>query len=211
MNRKNLIPALFYGAVLLATSAIGEAAATFTLGPDSSLWLTGDSTLHPYTCKTVELVFTKEIDTAPSTGVVDLWDAVLKKSALKHLRLTIPVKSLKSKESALDKNMYKALKAKDYPEIVYDLSSYEVKPSTTSSGTLQVIATGSLTVADTTQPMALVIDVTSKDTELRLQGHYTLQMTQYGITPPTLMFGAIKVRDPVDIHFDLRWQAVKNE
>jgi hypothetical protein len=29
-------------------------------------------------------------------------------------------------------------------------------------------------------------------------------MTDYGIKPPTLMMGTIKVRNPVSVHFDLQ-------
>jgi hypothetical protein len=36
-----------------------------------------------------------------------------------------------------------------------------------------------------------------------LKGSKTLQMTEWGIKPPSLMFGTMKVRDPVTIRFEL--------
>ena len=38
---------------------------------------------------------------------------------------------------------------------------------------------------------------------LRVTGSYDLNMTEYGLKPPTLMFGRIKVGETVTVKFDL--------
>ncbi len=184
---------------------------TLQLGTGSSLWLTGDSTLHPYTSKTQELFQSSRLDLARVPSGVSLWDAVLKSTALKELELKIPVKTLKSKESGLDKNMYRALKAETYPEINFRLSSYAVQASTINERASQVKAAGMLTIAGKEQPVLLTIEATPEEAGLRIQGHTALLMSEYGIKPPSLMLGAIKVKDPVEIHFDLHWQVMDNK
>jgi hypothetical protein len=38
---------------------------------------------------------------------------------------------------------------------------------------------------------------------LHVTGAYELKMSDYDLTPPSLMFGRIKVRDAVNVKFDL--------
>jgi polyisoprenoid-binding protein YceI len=123
--------------------------------------------------------------------------------ALKQLVLTVPVESLKSKEAALDKNMYKAMKTQTFPEIVFQLVKYDVVPSTTSAGVSRITASGTLRITGVAQPVVLNMDAEPVNGVLRVRGQYTLLMTDYGIKPPTMMLGTIKVRNPVVIHFDL--------
>jgi polyisoprenoid-binding protein YceI len=138
-----------------------------------------------------------------STGGVDFWDAILQKGALKQWELTIPVQNLKSGESGLDKNMYKSLKVKESPEITFKLMRYEVHRSTTIPSVTQISASGTLQVAGHERTIELQGLITPEPKGLHLEGEYPLLMTDFGIKPPTLMMGAIKVKDRVVIHFDL--------
>lgn len=181
-------------------------AARLTLTSDSHLMLAGDSTLHPFESHTHQLQLT---GSTSSRAVGEaLWNDVLQSGGLPTLQLTIPVKSLKSKESGLDKNMYKAMNAEAYPEIIFGLSNYTVQPSTRAPAAREIHADGSLTIAGKQRPVSLTIDADPSSTVLRLKGRYTLQMSDYGIKPPKMMMGAIKVRDPVTISFELQMQAI---
>src|SRR5262249_44570423 len=79
---------------------------TLCLQPGSALWLVGDSTLHSFTSRTTQLLVTAQLDprsiaSAASEG--QALAAVLQRGALKQLDITVPVKTLKSGESGLDK------------------------------------------------------------------------------------------------------------
>ena len=39
--------------------------------------------------------------------------------------------------------------------------------------------------------------------QVRLQGEHPLLMTDYGLTPPSAMFGALRTADKVTVKFDL--------
>lgn len=189
------------------TPALSASSQNLTLTPDSALWLVGDSTLHPFTSRTSQLQMTAELD--PQTVPGDALHAILQKQALKRFDLSIPVNALKSKESGLDKNMYKALKAEACPSIDFRLTHYEMITSTlptSQSGAAEqpVRASGTLRVACQEKTVTLEANLTPEPAALRIQGQYPLMMTDYGVKPPTIMMGAIKVRDKVVIHYDLR-------
>jgi polyisoprenoid-binding protein YceI len=183
-------------------------ATTLKLQPESTLTLTGDSTLHPFSSRSTALTLTDELDAkrvaSAKAAFNDVFGAVLHKGALQKFDLSVPVKSLKSKESGLDKNMYKALKADENPDIVFHLSGYEVTPSTVSHEAGHIKADGTLTIAGQTKPVVLEAEGIPDQDVLQVKGRYTLLMSDYGIKPPTMMMGTIKVRNPVVIEYDLR-------
>src|SRR5688572_17548721 len=55
------------------------------LAPESALWLVGDSTLHPFTCRTSEFQLTAEVDRTAGR----LNAEALLEGALKQMQLTI--------------------------------------------------------------------------------------------------------------------------
>lgn len=170
-----------------------------TLLPDSTLTLAGDSTLHPFMSTATVVLLRAD---AEPVAQVELVSAILSKKALKSWELIIPVKGLKSKESGLDKNMYRALKAEEYPEIIFKMTQYDVLSSTTPERVL-INGSGLLSIAGTEQTIQLNLDGKQLVDGLLIQGRYTLLMTDYGIKPPSLMMGAIKVRNPITIQFSL--------
>ena len=191
--------------VLLAALCLGRGAnavppQTLSLQPESAIWLVGDSTLHAFTCLSKQFQVTAEAD-APGT------EAILQRNALKRLDVVVPVKTLQSKESALDKNMYKAMKAEQYPEILFRLATYEISASTTGASASHVKANGTLTIAGHEQPVVLEGEILPGMAGFRVQGQYKLRMSDYGIKPPTMMMGTIRVKDDVVVHFDLQLQA----
>lgn len=161
-----------------------------------SLRVFGDSTLHKWT--TTATVVTANLslkDDAPAA----LIDAV-KASAVKGLEVRVLVAGLKSGESGLDKNLRKTMMDAKFPEVVYALDSYETSPA--ASG-LDAKTAGRLTIAGKTLPAPMTVHFRPSADGVFVSGEYALNMSDFGIKPPTLMLGAIKVRDPVTIRFDL--------
>jgi polyisoprenoid-binding protein YceI len=183
-------------AALLALAVPGFA--QLAVAPTGTLSVLGDSTLHKWTTttSTVAMTFTLA-DGAPAS----LADAI-KASKVKGLEVRIPVVSLKSGESGLDKNMRAAMTADKFPEVAFKLGTYELgKPG--DGGTIVAKTTGDLTIAGQTKTVTMDVEFTLGAGTAEAKGSYTLNMSDYGIKPPTLMLGTIKVRDPVTIRFDL--------
>ncbi|GAA4829101.1 YceI family protein [Algivirga pacifica] len=100
------------------------------------------------------------------------------------IEVSIPVKGIKSGKGLMDKNTYDALKADQYSDITF------VYTSRTEHG-----IQGTLTIAGISKP----IIIKAKQEGNVFQGSYTFKMSDYGITPPTVMMGTIKTGDEIKI------------
>jgi polyisoprenoid-binding protein YceI len=183
-----------------ASSASLQAAPRLTAMPESRLWLSGTSTLHPYESTSTQTQIFAELK-APASLV-----EIAQHAPFQRFEVLVPVQGLKSHEAKLDKNMYKALKSEQAPEIRFQLTHYDAQGA---GDAWPFKAQGSLSIAGVQRPVELQGTAQIHSTELVMQGAYELRMSDYGVKPRTLMFGAIKVGDPVVIHFHLVFTIVE--
>lgn len=162
--------------------------------PGSRLWLEGDSTLHPY--RSDASTFTFSLSLPPGLSLSE----VLAQGATAALKLVVPVKGLRSEHSGLDGNLRKALKADKNPDIIFTLDSYKVAKGTASD---VVTAAGRLSVAGVERPAEVAGTLTLKDGRTLLTGEKALLMTDFGVKPPVMMFGAVKTADKVTVRFEM--------
>jgi len=156
----------------------------------AALVLNGDSTLHKWNAKASILSISGE---AASEG--SLLDAV-KANGLKSLKVSVNVEGLKSNEGkSMDKNMYKALESGQFAEVTFTLASYALTGS-------DVVAKGSLNIHGVAKDVDLKGVLSEKDGAVSIKGSYTLKMSDYGIKPPVMMLGTIKVKDDVTVDYD---------
>lgn len=180
-----LAAALGATALFTATPAgVAGPATGISFSADSKLWVEGDSTLHRY----------------HSTAQSWQLNASMTPSGFSKLEAVVPVKELKSGDGGLDKNLWATLKADQYPSIRFTLTRGTMK---TSGSTVTVDAEGRLSIAGVDKPTTVHAEGTLNGTTLRLTGVKALTMSEFGITPPTLMLGAIKCSDKIEVHYDL--------
>jgi polyisoprenoid-binding protein YceI len=121
-------------------------------------------------------------------------------TAVTGLGFAINVESLKSEHKAMDKNTYKAMNTDKYPTITFTAATATVKPAGGANYT--VTAHGKLTISGTTKDVDVTATCTvNADKSVTCNGSYKLNMTQYNVTPPSIMFGMIKVGDPITVRF----------
>lgn len=178
-------------------------AAAIHLGPGSVLWLEGTSTVHEYesrtTTPTVKLL--RDAATADPTDVAAL-DQWLRSGGLRGLELGVPLTTMHSpRGTTLDKNMLKALKAEQNPEITFQLTQARVGDA--SGDSIAVSADGVLRVAGRERPITVAGRLVRSEAGVWLNGSHGLHMTEYDVKPPTMMLGTLKVRDSVSVHFRL--------
>jgi polyisoprenoid-binding protein YceI len=102
----------------------------------------------------------------------------------------------------MNDNMYKALKAADYPEIKYVLSTYSLTPGLTTADSFTAQTTGALTVAGKTVNVEIPITGTRLDGgAARGEGKVQLLMTDFGIKPPTALLGTLRTKNEIEINF----------
>ena len=171
--------------------------AKMTVRPESKLTLAGSSNVHDWACSSSTLNATIALDpsydTKPLSSIAKPITTVL---------VTIPVKSLKCGHGKMDDNMYKALKAEQYPEIKYVLTSYEIDGAKTSAEAFAALTKGELTVAGQTKTVEIPITALRKEGGvMKGDAAVDLRMTDFGIKPPTALLGTLKTKDPIRISF----------
>jgi len=171
-------------ALLGALAATGVAQTTrVPVGADSKLWIEGTSNLHGWSCKADKFDAALELDAA---AVAELATATPK--ALKRVEVKVPVKALKCGHGGMDDNLYKALKANETPDITYILATFDAAPGEAGEFTLKT--NGTLAIAGKENKLTMdVVATRLPDGTVKATGMVPIKMTDYGIKPPTAMFG----------------------
>lgn len=165
------------------------------LQSESRLWVEGNSTIRSFTCKAAQVDAVVEASSANAVPRI-----LTGEKAVKSVDIIVPSEKLDCGGGTMNDHMREALKVNEFPNIAFHVASYDVAKGTDGvSGTL----TGTLTLGGVKK--SIVIPATAADAggALHVLGSYELNMTEYEIKPPSLMFGRIKVRDIVTVKFDL--------
>ena len=156
--------------------------------------LDGTSNIHEFSASTnaVRLVAA----TLGNAAASDPLDEALKPGGLTAFEVAIPAVGLASSKEDLDKNMHKALKVQEHPDIRFRLRTLEKTGDAYR-------ALGWLTIAGVEKEVALNLQVERKGAALAVTGSTDLLMTDYGITPPKAMLGMLKTNPKVTIRIEL--------
>lgn len=183
---------------LTARAAAAQETARVNVAPDSKLWIEGTSNLHGWSCKAEKLEANIELDKAAAAQV-----SLAPPKALRRVEVKVPVKSLKCGHGAMDNNLYKALNADAAPEIDYILATFEAAPGD-SRDTFTLKTVGTLKIAGKEKSIAMdVVANRMPDGTLTATGVVPVKMTDFGIQPPTAIFGRLKTGDEVKVNFAL--------
>lgn len=156
----------------------------------SSVKIIGTSTLHDW------------------ESIVEKTDANISfanesKTKIETLKVEVDVYSIKSGKKTMDKLTYKALKAEDYPIIVFVFKEGKIVNEDEDHLTLEL--NGDLTIAGVTKNVNVETKVNRKGENVFLTGSHKLKMTTYGVEPPKALLGTIKTGDEITIDFSLKF------
>ena len=156
--------------------------------------IAGTSNIHPFTASTTDVRMSRLV-LAPADG--DRLQAAVTPGAIEAFAVTIKTASLTSPKEGLDKNMHKALKTAEFPEITFTLARLEpgAKPNTLK-------AIGTLKIAGVEREVALDLKAAVNASTITVMGELTLLMTDYGIKPPTAMLGMLKTDPKITVTFE---------
>lgn len=189
-SKKKLVAGLVMMGTLVGLSPAALAAGV-EFQPASKIWFEGDSTLHPYKAESKTWKIKATVTPGKDVKIENLTD----------LEVVIPAKSLKSGDGALDSNMYKAMMADQHPNIKFVMTNAKV--TNTAGGAIEVTADGTLTIAGKEQTTKIVAKGEVKGDTVKVKGTKEIKMSDFGVKPPVLMFGAIKVTDKLTVKYDL--------
>jgi polyisoprenoid-binding protein YceI len=167
-----------------------------TLQPaQSRVWIEGTSTIRAFTCTAA--VVTALVDTKTANAIPQL---LLGDKAVVAVDVKVPVEKIDCGNGTMNEHMARSLKSNENPTILFRLTSYEIaRTSAVATGTLK----GTLSLGGTQKPVSITAEGKPEGEMLRVTGSTEVLMTQYDLTPPSLMFGRIKVSEKVIVKFDL--------
>lgn len=183
-----LLPAL-----CIAPGALSSATPQNLTATAVSVKIEGDSTMHKWEASAAAATVTAAV--LPSAQGLA---ASIGKQGLQSLVLVVGVDSLASPEgSGMNKNMHKAMESDKFPEIRFSVRSYALQGAS-------VTAQGDLNIHGQSKPVSLTGQISDANGGVEVKGSYPLVMSDYGIKPPVMMLGTIRVADKVTIVYDFK-------
>lgn len=187
------------GIVAAMTLMLAVAADAPTFPAQAKVWVSGTSTVQPWKCAA------KAVD-ARIAGLPSERLTLANVTAASGGFVRIDVAALDCSNDTMNEHMRNALKAKEHPQIRFELSSYQLAAA--QGGKAKLGLEGSLTMGGTSK--AIHVDATATELaggKIGVTGQYALDMKEYGLKPPELFFGAMKVDPKVVIGFELKLSA----
>jgi len=189
-------------ATLLAVAILVPASGAWTVAnellvllPQSRLWVDGTSSIKRFSCKADEVNAVVEANGTNAISTLLTGD-----KGVKAVRITIPAARLECGNGTMNEHMRKAIKANASPTIDFRLTDYDVARNADGiGGTI----TGTLALGGVTKTITLTAEGKPEGQMLHITGAHELNMKDYDLKPPTLMFGRIKVGEKVTVNFDL--------
>ncbi len=184
--------------VAAATTAGAQAtSARLRIEPGSELSIAGTSNVHDFHCKTSKINAYVDVDPGYTKDLTKVARPIA------SVNVVIAVKSLSCGNKKMDQNMYNTLKADQNQVIKYTLSGYDILNGSATGFAAKT--TGTLTIMGKDKLVAMNIDAARlTEGKATARGEETLLMTDFGIKPPSFMFGTMKVGNEVKVKFDLK-------
>ncbi len=184
-------------ALTLLVPALGWRAASerLSLQPESKLWVEGTSTIRSFSCTANTIVAL--VDTRAENAIPLL---LVGEKAVAAVDVKVPAEQLDCGNGTMNDHMWTALKATENPRILFRMSTYAIARG---AGAVTGTLTGTLELGGVKKPVTITAVGKAEGEMLRVTGSYPVLMSDYGLTPPSLMFGRIKVDDRVTVKFDL--------
>jgi hypothetical protein len=187
--------ALFAAFTFIAAPLAAQDATAPLVMTAARVSIAGTSNIHEYTASTTDV---KLMRLAIADGIAgpDLLNALVTPGSLQGFEIVVKAGALKSPKEGLDKNMWKALKTTEYPDIVFKLTKLEGKP-----GALRAI--GLLKIAGVEKDVTFDLKTAANASTITVIGNVPLLMTDYGIAPPKAMMGMLKTDPKITVTFDV--------
>lgn len=160
---------------------------------ESNLKVLGTSNLHDW-----------EINAKAMSGKASLAIEANDLKAIKNLDFSVEVEQLKSGKSGMDNNTFKALNSKTYKTINFKLVSV-TKISEKSENNFTIETQGDLTISGVTKRINQTFAVKLVGKKAIFSGKTKIDMTVYGVKPPTALMGTIKTGKDVTVDYKVTY------
>ena len=154
--------------------------------PGVDFTVSGTSTVRGWTCSVRGTAEVTPGSSPPAPGFAD---------GLQSATLTVPVADFECPDEEMTEHLLDAMKPAEFAEITFRLDSYE--PSGAGAQ-----ASGALTIQAVTMPVTFPVSLSPSAAGVAIAGELRLDMTEYGVEPPVVLLGLLRVRPDIRIEFD---------
>ena len=175
-----LVTAVFAGLALLAGSPAAAQPSTV------EFTVSGTSTIRGWTCSVLGTAAVAPGSSNPAPGFA---------AGVQSATLTVPVADFECPDETMTEHLLEAMKPAEFAEITFRLESYEASGQGAE-------ASGALTIRDVTKAVSFPISLTASGAGVEIAGEVRLDMTTYGVEPPVVMLGLLRVRPQIRIEFE---------
>jgi hypothetical protein len=183
--------------IALAFVGVGLAGRAQAQAAAGGLELSGSSTVGNWTCRE------PTVHPAPASPAGVPGRTRAPDPASGGMTLRFPVHDIDCGDGTMNDKLRQALQADRHPMISFALTSEQLSRAVQAESA-PVAVEGALTIAGRTEPVQTQVTVTpAAGHALRVRGEQVLRMSAFGVKPPRLLLGALKVRDLVHVVFDL--------
>ena len=174
------VTAVAVGLALLAGSpaAAQQSTVEFTVS--------GTSTVRGWTCSVRGTARVTLGSSTPAPGFA---------SGVQSATLTVPVGDFECPDEQMTEHLLEAMKPAEFAAITFRLDSYEASGEGAE-------ASGALTIQDVTKAVRFPISLTPSGAGVEIAGELGLDMTEYGVEPPVVLLGLLRVRPQIRIEFE---------
>lgn len=175
---------------LLVLSGAGPSGVPYRVQPGSQFHIEGTSTLGSYRCE--------------ATQVAGQGHARPTEPVRVTATVTVPVLAFDCGRDAMNRDFYRALKAEAHATIRITITDAALLDHPDATDWVPVRAQGTLRLAGAERAVTIQAEGRrSSATEVHIRGSYALQMSDYGIDPPSGLLGLVRAHDRVVASFDL--------
>ena len=107
----------------------------------------------------------------------------------------VPIKSLRTGDDTMNKEMAEALKYKQHPVISYTFKSVEFIDD------YNALLTGYMSIAGVSKEFTTPVAITTVNEEITISGSKSFLMTDFGVDPPKIILGLYKAKNEISIHY----------
>ena len=166
-------------ALLVGSPAVAQPSAVeFTVS--------GTSTIRGWTCSVSGTAEVTPGSSTPAPGFA---------GGVQSAALAVPVADFECPDETMTEHLFEAMKPAEFAEITFRLESYEASGEGAE-------ASGALTIQGVTKPVSFPISLTPSGAGIAIAGEVRLDMTAYGVEPPVVMLGLLRVRPQIRIQFE---------
>ena len=183
-SRTSLLPRFVTAIAAGFAVLFGSPAAAQTSNVDFTV--SGTSTVRGWTCSVSGTAQVTSGSSTPAPGFA---------AGVQSATLTVPVADFECPDETMTEHLMDAMKPAEFAEITFELDSYE------SSGG-GATASGALTIQGVRMPLSFPLSLTPSGAGVAIAGEVGLDMTEYGVEPPVVLLGLLRVRPEIRIQFE---------